>query len=179
MARAGAILAMLLVIMIPTLTTTGSSSLQVRTANGEERWCVDANAGTEVQVQFTHSMYGGFVREAWRITPDYQLERVRFVTENAAAAEYYAADGSSYKSDDGYVVPGSPLQESELVIRVNNRGNHQLKVGDVHIDMAGGLQESTQVRITVQRGTCSGENAVTREGSLRDVRTIGAENSGS
>lgn len=156
MARAGAILATLLVIMIPALVTTGSSSLHVRTADGEGLWCVDANTGTEVQLQFTHSMYGGFVRETWRITPDSQLERLSFVTQNAAAAEYYAADGSSYRSDNVYVVPGSSLQRAELVIRVNDRGNHQLTVGGVQIDMAGELQQSTQVRITAQPGTCSG-----------------------
>lgn len=107
-----------------------------------------------VQLQFTHSMYGGYVRESWRVTPARQLDRVRFVTENAAAAEYYATDGSSFRAEDGFVVPGEPLLQSELIVRVNSRGNHWLTVDDESIHLAEELQASTQVRISVESGSC-------------------------
>jgi hypothetical protein len=99
-------------------------------------------------------MFGGYVREQWRVTPGNELQRVRFVTENAAAAEYYATDGTSYHADDGYVVPGEPLQQPVLVVRVNQRGNHYLSVGGTSVHLAGLVSQSTQVRIALYPQSC-------------------------
>ena len=154
MLRVGGILAVLLVVMVPSMLASPGTSLQVHTAEGTRIWCQSVHPHDTVQLQFTHSMFGGYVREDWRVTPDNNLARSRFVTENAAAAEYYATDGTSYKAADGYVVPGGPLKESELVIRVDSRGNHVLTTGDRSIHLAGELQQSTQVRVRIEPESC-------------------------
>lgn len=99
-------------------------------------------------------MFGGYVREQWRITPDYRFDRVRVVTENAAAAEYYATDGTSYRADDGYVVPGEPLMRTSLIVRVNQRGDHVLSVGENIAHLADLLPQSTQVHISMAPHHC-------------------------
>lgn len=154
MKRFAILLALCLLLMVPTLTASPQQSLQLRTGNGEHIACFAVDTDDVVQLQFTHSMYGGFVREQWQVTPNGQLNRIRFVTENAAAAEYYASDGSSYKADDGYVVPGGPLQQPELVVRVNNRGKHELTVDGETVHLAKMIPGSTQVRIFIDSGSC-------------------------
>ena len=147
-------LLIMILLMVPVLISSPQQILQARAENGEVIACAVVNDGDVVQLQFTHSMFGGYVRERWQVTPDGRLNRVRFVTENAAAAEYYATDGSSYEADDGFVVPGDPLQQPELVIRVNNRGNHILTVNDAEWHLAEITQGSTQVRISIDTGSC-------------------------
>lgn len=155
MMRAALFLGAILLLMAPMLLASPAQSLQVRTDTGALVWCTAVSADDIVQLQFTHSMFGGYVREQWQVTPDRELRRVRFVTENAAAAEYYATDGTSYQADDGYVVPGEPLQQPALIVRVNQRGNHYLSVGGTSVHLAGLVSQSTQVRIAVYPHTCA------------------------
>lgn len=154
MKRVAILLGLCILMMVPTLMASPQKSLQVRTGDGELMACLAVDTDDMLQLQFTHSMYGGYVREQWQVTPGGQLSRIRFVTEHAAAAEYYASDGSSYKADDGYVVPGAPLQQPELVVRVNNRGNHILTVDGETLHLAEMIPGSTQVRIFVDSGSC-------------------------
>ena len=156
--RAGVLVGALLLVMVPVLVSSSARSLLVYSSEQAQAWCIPVKSHDSMQLQFTHSMFGGFVREEWQVTPNNQLQRNRFVTENAAAAEYYATDGTSYLADDGYVVPGPPLQQSELVIRVNNRGNHVLTVGTHTVYLAEELTESTQVRIEVVARSCDNGN---------------------
>lgn len=158
MLRAALFVGALLLIMVPFLIAPTARSLQVQTETGTIVWCATISRSDIVQLQFTHSMFGGFVREQWLVTPSNDLERVRFVTENAAAAEYYATDGTSYLADDGYVVPGEPLQQQQLIVRVNTRGNHVLTVGEHRVQLAEELKESTQVRISIEPQPCGIEN---------------------
>lgn len=153
-ARGAMLVGVMVLVMVPGLVSTAGQSIQVQTSNGEIVWCTSAHKSGMVQLQFTHSMYGGHVREQWQVTPDNQLERIRFVTENAAAAEYYATDGSSYLAEDGYVVPTDALVQPELVVRVNSRGNHVLTVDDQSVNLAELLFSSTQVRITAKPESC-------------------------
>jgi len=154
MMRTAVFLGAILLLMAPMLLASPTQSLQVHTDSGALVWCTAVSSNDTVQLQFTHSMFGGYVREQWRVTPGGELQRVRFVTENAAAAEYYATDGTSYQATDGYVVPGEPLQQSVLVVRVNQRGNHYLSVGDTSVHLAGLVSQSTQVRIAVYPQSC-------------------------
>lgn len=153
--RTGLILGALLLLMVPFLVMPSPRSLQIVQADGSLVWCAPVVPDDIVQLQFTHSMFGGFVREQWRVTPANQFSRERFVTENAAAAEYYATDGSSYHDIDGYVVPGDPLVLPELMIRVNSRGNHQLKVSGNTIALVDLLPKSTQVRVVIKPESCA------------------------
>ncbi len=154
MMRIAVLLGAILLLMVPVLLATPAQSLQVRTDTGALVWCTGISRHDTVQLQFTHSMFGGYVREQWRATPGNDLQRVRIVTENAAAAEYYATDGTSYRADDGYVVPGGPLQQPALLVRVNQRGNHHLSVNGATVHLAGLLPGSTQVRIAVYPQSC-------------------------
>ena len=152
--RIAILLGAVLLLMIPMLAAPPAQSLQVHTDTGALVWCTAVRPHDTVQLQFTHSMFGGYVREQWQVLPNGDLGRVRFVTENAAAAEYYATDGTSYKAGDGYVVPGEPLRQPALVVRVNGRGDHYLTVGDTSVNLARLLPESTQVRIAVYPQPC-------------------------
>lgn len=154
MGRTGVLLAMVLVVMLPMLLVPTPRSVQIHSAAGERIWCSPVNAGDTLQLQFTHSMFGGFVREDWQVTPANQLQRDRFVTQNAAAAEYYATDGTSYQAEDGFVVPGDPMVESELIVRVNTRGNHIVSVNSSTIQLGQVLPRSTQVRISIESQSC-------------------------
>lgn len=157
MVRIGVLLAVVLLLMVPILVVTQPRSLQVQTTTGRLVWCAPIEPGDTVQLQFTHSMFGGYVREQWYATAANQLQRERFVTENAAAAEYYATDGTSYRADDGFVVPSDPLLESELIVRANSRGNHVVTVNGDAVHLADVLPQSTQVRISVQPESCEVE----------------------
>ena len=154
LARGVMLVGVMTLLMMPALISSTGRSLQVRTSTGEVVWCTSVDRGDIVQLQFTHSMYGGYVREQWQVTSGNQLERVHFVTENAAAAEYYATDGSSYLAEEGYVVPTQFLVRQELVIRVNSRGNHVLTIDDRSVNLAELLITSTQVRISVEPESC-------------------------
>ena len=154
MTRIGTLLVIVVLVMMPVMFSANARSMVVETADGDQVWCVPVDSGDTVQLQFTHSMFGGYVRENWLVTADSSLERHLFVTENAAAAEYYATDGSSFQSDDGFVVPGPPLVQRELIVRVNDRGNHVLSVNDDSMPLAKEIRESTQVRIFVTRQSC-------------------------
>lgn len=158
MVRVGLILGAMLVLMVPFLLASPARSVQVHTDDGRPVWCGEVASGDVVQLQFTHSMFAGYVRERWQVTPDGQFRRDRFVTENAAAAEYYATDGSSYRADDGFVVPGDVLVQPELVIRVDQRGNHYLTVNDETIHLAGLLPQSTRVWIMILPESCGDAN---------------------
>lgn len=157
MVRAALILALFLA-MAPAILGSPAVSLQVRAESGAVIWCASIRKNATMDLQFTHSMYGGYVRETWRITPDSQLMRTRFVTENAAAAEYYATDGTSYRDSEGFVVPGELPKQSKLVVRVNDRGNHVLRVGGQTVHLAGEVSQSTQVHISVISQPCQREN---------------------
>lgn len=158
MGRIGVLLALVLVlvVMLPMLLVQSPRSVQIHTSAGEMIWCSPVDIGDTVQLQFTHSMFGGFVREQWQVTPGNQLQRDRFITQNAAAAEYYATDGTSYQADDGFVVPGEPLLESELIVRANSRGNHVVTVNENSVHLSQTLPQSTQVRISIESQSCEG-----------------------
>lgn len=158
MVRVGVLLGILFLVMVPALLASSPRSIQVHTAAGDMVWCSSVNQNDSVQLQFTHSMYGGYVREQWKVTPNNQLQRVRFVTQNAAAAEYYATDGTSYRAEDGFVVPADPLQQPELIVRVNDRGNHVLSTDDDTAHLAELIPNSTQVRIAVMAKSCDHES---------------------
>lgn len=158
MVRVGVLLAVILLVMLPVLLVAQPRSLQITTSTGNRVWCVSVQPADTMQLQFTHSMFGGYVREQWSVTPGNKLERIRFVTENAAAAEYYATDGTSFRADDGFVVPGDPLVESELIVRANSRGNHVVSVNGDAVHLSDALPQSTQVRISVQPESCDGES---------------------
>lgn len=150
----------LVVLMLPALLQPTGPWLQLRTGDGELVSCLAVRPGDTVTLQFTHSMYGGYVRETWVVTPENQLKRDRIVTENAAAAEYYATEITPVRAADGWEVPGEQIELPKLVVRVNQRGNHQLWIESRSIPLHTLVPGSTQVHLSVEPDTCAQEDPV-------------------
>ena len=134
-------------IALPGMMMQPALSLQVTTGEGIPVLCSRVTPGTPVTLEFTHSMYGGYVREIYRVDADGELERERVVTEYAAAAEYYATDGRTSRVDDGYEVSGPPFVTRDLIVRVDDRGDHWLTIGQSRYHLAEMLPGSTRVHI--------------------------------
>lgn len=125
--------------------------LQATTADGTRLACARVSDTTSIALTFTHSMFGGFVTEHYRLGADGMLERQRIVTENAAAAEYYATDGRIRQAPDGYEVVAGPFATDELTIRVDGIGNHRLSAGASSWPLFDITGEPAQVRISGNR----------------------------
>ncbi len=97
--------------------------------------CRGIGHGDTVTLGYTHSMYGGEVREMWRFDGG-MLARVRIVTDYAAAAEYYATDGETRRVDGGYEVISPPIRVDALPFRIDQIGDHRLRFGDEDISLA-------------------------------------------
>jgi hypothetical protein len=119
-------------------------------------------------------MFGGFVREHYRLRADGEMERQRMVTENAAAAEYYATDGQIQPGDEGYEVLAPPFQADRLVIRVDARGQHRLTIGSVTYPLYDLLGASTGVLLEGKRSPLYTVPRICRTGFAAPVSSIAA-----
>ena len=127
--------------------------LRAVTRDGDVLVCRTIGAGDPVTLVFTHSMYGGEVRETWRVA-DGGLARDRIVTEREAAAEYYATDGAVEWAEDGFVVVSPPLEVEALTVRVDGIGRHRLRFeGGDEMSLAGRVDGSEAVIIEVRQHT--------------------------
>ncbi|HYH11600.1 MAG TPA: DUF1850 domain-containing protein [Thermomicrobiales bacterium] len=126
------------------------SVLRVVTTEGEVLACRAMGRDDRVTLVFTHSMYGGEVRETWRAEAG-DLARVRIVADRAAAAEYYATDGATRPVEGGFEVVAPPLRVPELRFRVDQIGNHRLRFGDEEIAVAENVGGSAGSTMSVAR----------------------------
>jgi hypothetical protein len=124
--------------------------VRVESGDGEPITCRQLASGETIGVSFTHSMYGGLVTETWQATES-TLVRVRMVTENAAAAEYYAWDGRIEPVTDGYEVIAPPAQITELRVMVDDIGNHHLHIGSHTWPLASLLDTPVPVAISIEQ----------------------------
>lgn len=145
-ATTAALLLAVVAIVSMGLTTSVTAVRVVRTEDRSVVACHRVAPGTRVDLTFTHSMYGGDVTESWRVAGDL-LERVDILTDNAAAAEYYAWDGRVEHAGDRFRVVTAPLQEPALVVRVDRIGQHRLMIGEETLDLVSIIDGSAQVRI--------------------------------
>ncbi len=106
--------------------------------------------GATVTLAFTHSMYGGEVRETWRVDGS-MLERVRIETDNAAAAEYYAFDGRVEWTESGFEVIVSPLTVEALPVRVDQIGQHRLRFGADEVSLSDRVDGSVGATMSLTR----------------------------
>lgn len=167
--------------MLATILIHPVAWVQAITDDGTPLACARVDANTPITLAFTHSMYGGFVAEDYRLRADGMLERQRMTTENAAAAEYYATDGQVRADPDGYEVIASPFATDALAIRVDARGDHQLTVGTRTWSLYDLLGASTRVTLETRRSprwdvprACTAATSQDIAGSLIDL----AENRG-
>jgi len=144
-------IALLAVMSVAGLLAQPSLAVRVTTGDGQRLACNRVAPGTEVILAFTHSMYGGDVTETWQVERS-GLHRVSMVTDNAAAAEYYAWDGRIVRQGDRFEVTTDPLAIEQLVVRVDQIGRHRLTIGNHDLTLAAMVDESAQVRIDVLSG---------------------------
>ena len=110
--------------------------------------CRRMGHASTVTLVFTHSMYGGEVRETWR-TDGPDLVRLGIETDTAAAAEYYAYDGSIERTGDGFEVIVPPLAVDQLPIRVDQIGQHRLRFGPDEVSLATQVEDSAAATMSV------------------------------
>lgn len=124
--------------------------MAVATSDGRTLVCRRVDPGETVTLVFTHSMYGGEVRETWRVDGNH-LDRVRIVTDNAAAAEYYAIDGKTRRVDGGFEVIVPPLRAGSLPFRIDHIGNHRLRFGGEEVSLASEVEGSAGATLTASQ----------------------------
>lgn len=134
----------LLLGMLLMATLQPATILRVETEEGYLALCRQIRTGAPITLTFTHSMHGGDVSETWALDDDARLIRQRIVTDNAAAAEYYATDGRVVRDGEGFTVLAGPFATDELIVRVDGIGNHRLTVEAttwyLHKDLRGPVQ---------------------------------------
>lgn len=128
--------------------------LTVTTESGHRLVCSQMAQGEPVTLVFTHSMYGGEVRETWLPDGD-RLTRTGITTDLAAAAEYYATDGDVERTETGFVVQAPPLTVAEFTVRIDQIGNHRLRIGHgtSEMSLANQIDGSAAARFTTERPT--------------------------
>ncbi len=147
MRRVAGVIIVTVLLALPGMLLQPALAVTLITGDGDQLICARVETGARVELQFTHSMYGGYVRESYRVDSDGTLSRQRIITENAAAAEYYATDGRTRRTNDGWEVLAPPFETRELVIRVDERGDHRLTIDGTSYHLADRLTAPTQVRI--------------------------------
>ncbi len=118
--------------------------------------CRPIGRDSSVTLVFTHSMYGGEVRETYTVAPGNRLRRTSIVTDNAASAEYYATDGRIAHTDEGYRLLLPEQTFDDLVFRIDDVGRHRLVVDDESIPLTDGSGRSIQARLSVISSTVGG-----------------------
>jgi hypothetical protein len=113
--------------------------------------CAGISSGDALSLSFTHSMFGGEVREDYVVTGDGQLRRVSMTTENAAAADYYAYTVAVIPEAGRYRIDVAPTVLPEIVIRVDHIGHHVLIVESHRLDLLTLTGDRHQVRVTIER----------------------------
>lgn len=118
--------------------------------------CHPIGRDVTVTLVFTHSMYGGDVRETFTTAPGNGLRRTSIITDNAAAAEYYATDGRIARIDEGYLLLQPEQTFDELVFRIGDVGGHRLVIDGTTIALTNDPDRSRQARLAVVPGTAAG-----------------------
>lgn len=130
--------------------------IAVTTEGNEPLVCRPVGRDSTVTLVFTHSMYGGDVRETYVAAPGNQLRRTGIVTDNAASAEYYATDGRISRIDGDYLLLQPEQTFDELIFRVDDIGKHRLIVDGDTITLADESGRSRQARLTVVSSSVGG-----------------------
>ncbi len=139
-----AILMMAIVALIGVLMSP-VALVRVTSENGVAILCERVSRSSRIALTFTHSMYGGNVTETFTPGDRNTIERTSIVTDNAAAAEYYAWDGAVRENDGQYEVIVPDQVFGALPIRVDDIGNHQLAIDEETYSLVGMVEGSTRV----------------------------------
>lgn len=151
--RAWWLLALLAATMLIGMLFQPITRISAITQDGDVLACEPIGSTRLITLAFTHSMYGGEVRETWQIDGETLIRR-QIEADLAAAAEYYATDGRVERIETGFVVLASPITVESLTVRVDHIGNHRLRVSDgsTEIALASRIDEtSAATTISAQR----------------------------
>ncbi|MDQ3540774.1 MAG: DUF1850 domain-containing protein [Chloroflexota bacterium] len=130
--------------------------IAVTTAEEGALVCHPIGRDSTVTLVFTHSMYGGDVRETYVAAPSDRLLRTSIVTANAAAAEYYATDGRIFRIAKGYRLLVPEQTFDHLVFRIDDIGKHRLLIDGDTIALTDESGQSRQARLDVAPSTIGG-----------------------
>ena len=112
--------------------------------------CRPVRAGDRIVLAFTHSMYGGDVREAYVAMGDGRLRRVAVTTANAAAAEYYADTAGVTREGDRFRLEVPDVSFARIVVRADRIGDHRLAVGAETVNLAASTGNTRQVQLALK-----------------------------
>lgn len=124
----------------------------VMTATGETGGviaCERVDRDATIALTFTHSMYGGDVTETYQPSDAGQLLRTSILTDNAAAAEYYAWDGAVEQNGGGFEVAVPDREFASIAVRVDRIGNHRLAIDQGTWFLASMVDGSERVRLSL------------------------------
>ena len=116
---------------------------------GREIVCRPLAPPDRLVLAFSHSMYGGEVREEY-VAADGRLRRVEMTTGNAASAEYYAYTADVIREGERFRVDVPAQDFAEVVVRVDRVGAPRLLVGDRGIDLLMAAGDGHRVRLGVR-----------------------------
>ena len=143
-----------LIVLLAALPLLAAPALAVVATDhdsGRLLYCRRMQDGDRLVLAFTHSMYGGEVREEYAATDDGQLRRLSMTTANAAAAEYYAYMAEVVRDGDRFRVKVPPATFRELVVRVDRVGRPRLAVGAETVSLLAAAGDDRRVRLGIER----------------------------
>ena len=111
--------------------------------------CERIGRDSTIALTFTHSMYGGDVTETYQPTVSGTLLRASVVTDNAAAAEYYAWDGRVEPVGERFEVVVPDRAFAAIPVRVDQIGAHRLTIDGQTLDLAAMVDGSEGVRLAL------------------------------
>lgn len=111
--------------------------------------CERVARDSTIALTFTHSMYGGDVTETYRPTGSATLLRTSILTDNAAAAEYYAWDGAVARTGERFEVMVSDQEFDAIPVRVDQIGKHRVTIDGDMFDLAAMVDGSAGVRLAL------------------------------
>lgn len=144
--------AVLLVLLAggPLLGSSGLAFVATDLTADEVILCQRVRAGEPIVLAFTHSMYGGDVREEYVASADARLRRTAVTTANLAAAEYYAYTARVLREGDRYRLDVPEVSFGQIVVRADRVGDHRLDVGAASVDLVSRAGAGHQVRLAVE-----------------------------
>lgn len=140
-----------LIAVIPYLATPTLALVATDGDDGRVVLCREIQDGDRIVLSYTHSMYGGDVREEYAATRDGQLRRRSMTTAIAAAADYYAYTAGVVPEGDRYRVDVPPASFRELVVRVDRVGKPHLTVGSETVSLLAALGDDHRARLAIER----------------------------
>jgi hypothetical protein len=140
----------LLIGLLLSLACAPTPGVELRDLDADAR-LVARLASTDVfRLEFTHSMYGGWVREAYHLAGA-RLRRTSVTAQRAGAAEYYALYGNLRRNGEEWIVEVPPLDLERLRVRVDATGQPALVSGAERLELLSVVPDGHVVEVRVAR----------------------------